>query len=309
MKNFVLKTLARAAITVGFAAAAFAADKKIVLIAGSPSHRAGAHEHRAGCLLFQKCLQGFPRVNVVVYDNGWPTRQQDGKTIDDHAALEGAAAIVIYSDGGAKHPLLVGERLATLGALVKNGAGFGAIHYAVEPTIALGQKEFLDWMGGAFEVNWSVNPHWDGHFAKLPEHAVTRGVKPFTTRDEWYFNMRFRPDMKGVTPILTAVPPADTTSRADGAHSGNPTVRELVARGVPQHVMWLADNPGGGRGFGFTGGHLHVSWGNDDQRKLVLNAILWLAKVDVPALGVVSTVSAAELAANLDPKPAATKKR
>ena len=289
---------------------ALAADKKIVLIAGKPSHGPGAHEHRAGCLLLQKCLAGFPGVKVFVYDGGWPTKQVDGQTLDNDAVLEDADAIVIYSDGGAKHPALGGEHLATLGRQIKRGAGLGALHYAVEPTKDKGQAEWLDWIGGAFEINWSVNPHWDGNFKALPVHAVTRGVKPFTTNDEWYFNMRFRPGMKGVTPILTDVPPPSTMSRPDGAHSGNPGIRELVANQTPQHVMWVTENANGSRGFGFTGGHHHASWQKEDQRKLVLNAILWLAKVEVPKDGVVSTVTAADIAANLDPKPpAATKKK
>ena len=289
---------------------ALAADKKIVLIAGKPSHGPGAHEHRAGCLLLQKCLAGFPGVKVFVYDGGWPTKQVDGQTVDNDAVLEDADAIVIYSDGGAKHPALVGEHLATLGRQIKRGAGLGALHYAVEPTKDKGQAEWLDWIGGAFEINWSVNPHWDGNFKALPVHAVTRGVKPFTTNDEWYFNMRFRAGMKGVTPILSDVPPPSTMSRPDGAHSGNPGIRELVANQTPQHVMWVTENANGSRGFGFTGGHHHASWQKEDQRKLVLNAILWLAKVEVPKDGVASTVTAADIAANLDPKPpAATKKK
>ena len=307
MKLFQTLTLIAACV---WPLGALAADKKIVLIAGKPSHGPGAHEHRAGCLLLQKCLAGFPGVKVFVYDGGWPTKQVAGQTVDNDAVLEDADAIVIYSDGGAKHPALGGEHLATLGRQIKRGAGLGALHYAVEPTKEKGQAEWLDWIGGAFEINWSVNPHWDGNFKALPVHAVTRGVKPFTTNDEWYFNMRFRPGMKGVTPILSDVPPPSTMSRPDGAHSGNPGIRELVANQTPQHVMWVTENANGSRGFGFTGGHHHASWQKEDQRKLVLNAILWLAKVEVPKDGVVSTVTAADIAANLDPKPpAATKKK
>lgn len=308
MKPFQILTLIAVLF---FPIGAFAADKKIVFIAGKPSHPSGAHEHRAGCLLFQKCLAGFPGVKVYVYDSGWPTKQVDGKTVEDDSVLEDADAIIIYSDGGSKHPALIGERLATLGRQAKRGAGIGAIHYAVEPTIEKGQAEWLDWIGGAFEINWSVNPHWDGNFTQLPVHAVTRGVKPFTTNDEWYFNMRFRAGMKGVTPILTDVPPESTMSRKDDPHAGNPAVRELVAKKTPQHVMWVTENTNGGRGFGFTGGHYHASWQKADQRKLVLNAIIWLAKLEVPAGGVVSAVTDADITANLDPKPvpAAKKKK
>lgn len=271
-----------------------AADKKIVFIAGRPSHGPGEHEHRAGCLLLKACLDNVKGVTSVVYSNGWPDNPA--------AALEGAAAVVIYADGGGGHPFLQGDRLQTIGALMDKGVGLAAIHYACEPTKEKGQKEFLDWIGGAFEIHWSVNPHWDGDFNKLPKHPITQGVNPFKIRDEWYFNMRFREGMNGVTPILSAVPDGSTTNRNDGTHSGNPTVRGIVARGEPVHVAWAAERPNGGRGFGFTGAHFHKNWANDEFRKLVLNAILWVAKAEIPKDGVQSTVTPEQMAANLDPK-------
>ncbi len=271
-----------------------AADKKIVFIAGRPSHGPGEHEHRAGCLLLKACLDNVKGVTSVVYSNGWPDNPA--------AAFEGAAAVVIYADGGGGHPFLQGDRLQTIGALMDKGVGLAAIHYACEPTKEKGQKEFLDWIGGAFEIHWSVNPHWDGDFNKLPKHPITQGVNPFKIRDEWYFNMRFREGMNGVTPILSAVPDGSTTNRNDGPHSGNPTVRGIVARGEPVHVAWAAERPNGGRGFGFTGAHFHKNWANDEFRKLVLNAILWVAKAEIPKDGVQSTVTPEQMAANLDPK-------
>jgi hypothetical protein len=71
---------------------------------------------------------------------------------------------------------------------------------------------------------------------------------------------------------------------------------------MPEHVMWATDRSDGGRGFGITGAHYHKNWGDDNFRKLVLNAILWIAKVDVPGDGVKSQITPDELAANLDPK-------
>ena len=70
-----------------------------------------------------------------------------------------------------------------------------------------------------------------------------------------------------------------------------------------QQVAWAAERDNGGRGFGFTGGHFHSGWANDQQRKIVLNAILWTAHAEVPASGVESTVTEADMKANLDPKP------
>ncbi len=276
-----------------FTVNALAADKKIVLIAGAPSHGPGEHEHRAGCLLLKSGLDQVAGVTSVVYSNGWP---------DSPEAFTGAAAIVVYSDGGGGHPLLQGDRLKTIGALMDQGVGLACIHYAVEPTKEKGETEFLDWIGGAFEIHWSVNPHWDAEFKQFPKHPITQGVKPFTMRDEWYFNMRFRDGMQGVTPILTAVPPASTADRADGPHSGNPAMRAAVKRGEPQHMAWASERAGGGRGFGFTGAHFHKNWGDDNFRKLTLNALLWVAKAEVPADGVQSRVTSEQLKENLDDK-------
>lgn len=278
---------------VALALPAFAVDKKIVFIAGNPSHGPGEHEHRAGCLLLQSCLASVPGVTSVVYSNGW---------VPSASGFDDAAAIVVYSDGGGGHPLLQDDHLKVIGGLMKKGVGLAAFHYAVEPTKEKGQAEFLEWIGGAFEVDWSVNPHWLADFKTLPDHPITRGVAPFKINDEWYFNMRFRDGMNGVTPILTAIPPAGTMERKDGPHEGNPAVRAMVAHGDPQHMAWATTRPDGGRGFGWTGSHFHRNWGNDQFRKLALNAILWVAKVEVPPDGVASTVSEEQLKANLDPK-------
>jgi len=127
-------------------------------------------------------------------------------------------------------------------------------------------------------------------------------VQPFQISDEWYYHLRFVDGMKGVTPILTAVPNEATLTRPDGPHEGNPAVRAAVSRGEPQILAWALERADGGRGFGFTGGHYHRNWGNDNFRKLVLNGIVWLAKAEVPANGVISTVTDEDLKANLDPK-------
>lgn len=276
---------------------AFSADKKsIVMIAGKPSHGPGQHEHNAGIQLLKKCLEqgAADQVDIKFHLNGeWPSQEE----------LSKADTVVIYSDGGGGHPALQGDHLAQLDKEMKRGCGFLTLHYAVEPTIEKGGKEFIDWMGGCFEINWSVNPHWDANFKELPAHPISSGVKPFGTNDEWYFFMRFRPNMEGVTPILSDVAPESTMSRPDGAHSGNPAVRESVKKQEKQHVAWACERADGGRGFGFTGGHYHKGWANNEQRKLVLNAILWTAKAKIPADGVASTVTEEDMTANLDLKP------
>ncbi len=265
--------------------------KKIVLIAGKPSHGHGAHEHNAGCqLLAKKLEEANVGVLATVYRNGWPA---------DPTALDNADAVVMFCDGGRGH--YVNRHLDEVDKVMKKGVGLACIHYGVEVEKGKSGDAFLDWIGGYFEAHWSVNPHWTAHFKKLPKHPITQGVRPFAVNDEWYYHMRFRKDMKGVTPILSDLPGKETLRRGDGAHSGNPHVRAAVARGETQHVAWASERDGAGRGFGLTGGHNHWNWGNDDFRKLALNAVVWVAHGEVPTGGVVSKpLSVDDLLANQD---------
>jgi putative membrane-bound dehydrogenase-like protein len=248
--------------------------KKVLFLAGKPSHGYGAHEHHAGCLILAKSIeQGMPGYKCEIYRNEWPK---------DEKIFEGVDTIVMYCDGGGGH--LVMPKLAECDALAKKGIGLVCIHYGVEVPKGEAGVKFMEWIGGYFEPHWSVNPHWEAKFEKFPDHPIARGVEPFSCDDEWYYHMRFREEMKDVTPILTAVPPAHTLSRPDGPHSGNPEVRKKA--GQPQHVAWACERPDGGRGFGFTGGHNHWNWGDPNFRKIVLNAIVWTAKGEVPEKGV-----------------------
>ena len=173
--------------------------------------------------------------------------------------------------------------------LIDDGVGVVCMHYAVEVPKGRAGNLMLEATGGYFETHWSVNPHWKAEIKTLPKHPITRGVKPFIQDDEWYFHMRFQPEMKGVTPILSAHPPESTMKRKDGPHSNNPHVRKAMAAGKIQHIGWAYERPGGkGRGFGTTGAHYHHTWDSHDWRTLILNAIAWTAGVEVPKNGVPS---------------------
>ena len=275
--------------------AADAAKKNILLLAGNPSHGPGEHEHNAGVLLLKKCLDesGLPVRATAHLNAQWPSNEE----------LAQADTLLFYCDGGGGHLLLSGDRLAQIEKEVKRGAGFVCLHYAVEFPADRGGPQALDWMGGFFELNWSVNPHWDANYKELPKHPISNGVDPFGTRDEWYFHMRFANADKGrLIHVLADVPPPNSVAPNDSGHGGNPAARAAVAAKKPQTTAWAFERKDGGRGFGFTGGHFHRGWGNDDQRKLVLNAILWTAKAEVPKDGVVSKITPEDLEANLDPK-------
>ena len=257
--------------------------KKIVLVAGRPSHGKGEHEFNAGVTVLRHCLDQWPQ-HVVPgeYHNGWPT---------DPTAFDNADAVLLYMDGGGGHPLIQPDNLRRMGELMHQGVGLACAHYAVEVPKERGGPELLAWIGGYYETGFSINPHWDADFKEIPQHAITRGVTPFKINDEWYFNIRFREG--AITPILVATPPEE--ARRNDASKQFP--------GRPEIVAWTTERPDGGRGFGFTGGHFHRNWANADFRKLVLNALFWVAKLEVPSEGVDCKVSDDALAQNLDKKP------
>lgn len=255
--------------------------KKIVLVAGTPSHGPGDHEFNAGSTLVKKCLDKLPQVQTALYLNGWPK---------DPTAFDNADTVMLYMDGGGGHPLIQEDRLKRFAELMQRGVGLACYHYAVEVPKDRGGPELLAWIGGYYETGYSINPHWTADFKALSKHPITNGVHPFQINDEWYYNMRFR--QGAVEPILRATPPDDTRRTAAAAEF----------KGREEIVAWAVERPDGGRGFGFTGGHVHKNWGQEDYRKLALNALLWTAKLDIPADGVASTVTEEDLTLDLDPK-------
>jgi hypothetical protein len=175
------------------------------------------------------------------------------------------------------------------------------MHYACEVPATNGGPQWLEWIGGHYEHLYSVNPMWTPEYQTFPDHPVTRGLKPFGVLDEWYFNMRWRADMKSLTPILVAKP-SDKVRKGPYVWPAGPYPHIVEASGRDETMMWVMERADGGRGFGFTGGHYHKNWGDDSFRKVVLNAMLWIAKMDVPAAGVESVLAPDQLAQNLDPK-------
>ena len=266
--------------------------KLIVFIAGKPSHGPGQHEYNAGCLLLKQCLDKLPQVRVTVYTNGWPANAD---------ALDNADAVIIFADGGPKNIAIQGDHLAVLAALAKRGGGIGCMHYALEVPKDNGGPEFQEWIGGYYETLFSCNPFFEAVFDKFPDHPITRGVKPFSVKDEWYFNMRFRPDMKDVTPILVTKP-SDSVRKGPYSNPRGPYDHIVAASGREEVLLWAVERPDGGRGAGFSSGHYHTNWGDPNFRKVVLNTVLWLAKLEVPPNGVESDVTVDDLKKNLDVK-------
>jgi type 1 glutamine amidotransferase len=257
-------------------------DTKIVLVAGHASHGPGEHEFFAGSAILMKLLKETPGVFPVMARDGWP---KDPKT------FEGAKAVVFYMDGGGGHPIIQKDHREVVQKLIDDKVGFVNLHYAVEYPKSQ-SDHILAWLGGYYETGYSINPHWKADFTSMPEHPITRGVRPFAIQDEWYFNIRFTPESKNVTPILKAVPPDDKR--------GTPAAKEHPGRS--EIVAWAFERDNGGRSFGFTGGHFHKNWGDENFRRLVTNAILWSAGLEIPKDGAPVALDPSELNKNLDRK-------
>jgi len=155
MKRSTFLKLALAASVTPRALAANNKDRprKLILIAGKPSHPPMMHEFRAGTILLEKRLSKIKGLIVERHEMGW---------VDDEATFEDADAVVCFSDGNNRHPVLEEKgRLKTIENLVKRGVGFGCMHYGVEVPKEEAGDQFRSWLGGCYEAKFSCNPIWN----------------------------------------------------------------------------------------------------------------------------------------------------
>jgi type 1 glutamine amidotransferase len=188
--------------------------------------------------------------------------------------------------------------MADLKTMMDNGCGLVCVHYATglaaRHVTPEGDHELLRWMGGYFATNC---PHHQSIAKIYPaatieptkaEHPVLRGWKPFTVHDEPYINNYFGKDgpAKNVTPLATSMLPPDSPK--------------------PEIVAWAVSRDDGGRGIGVVMPHFYRNWQVADLRKLILNGIVWSARLEVPAVGVeTQTPDLAQFEpAAIEPRPA-----
>lgn len=260
--------------TSGVRAEAKARMHKIVLIAGTMNgHDKQTHEYEKSVILLKTLLDTAPNLKNVRTEacfHGWPA---DEHTLDD------ADTIVFVTDGSDRvetdHPLYVGERRKVIEWQMRRGCGLMELHWSTFAPSRYGEQ-ITDWVGGYFDYETgSAANHWYSAIqtytapTTLGDSAspILRGVHPFQVEEEFYYKIRFRPNDARVTPVLLSRPPGETTDYPVG---------------------WAVQRKDGGRGFGYTGGHFYKNWWLPDYRKLLLNAIVWTAGMEVPTGGVES---------------------
>ena len=291
-KNWISKLLVRSSLCLAVTLAISpqmleAKTKKILFLAGKKSHANGEHEFEAGCKLLAEALNASGLdVEAKVFHPGWPK---------DESIFEDVDACIVYADAGGRF----GEKYAELDKHVKNGMGIMFMHYGVHPSKDVGQKFFTPWLGGYMENNYSVNPHWIADLKANKQLPIANGLPAtFPAYDEFYYNMRFANDCDCCGGAVTGVPSPDRMVRYINMWNEHGE----QGFGKPQKLMWYKDTPAtdGGRGIGFVGGHYHRNWAIDDFRKMVLNAIVWTARGDVPKAGVPSkSITKEQLSAGL----------
>ncbi len=233
--------------------------KLALFIAGPKSHGIGQHEHEGGCEMLVRHLNASRRDLHAEVSKGWPA---------DPAKLAAADTVVIFSDGRNAHA--AAGKVPALREWHAAGKGLVLLHWALEPADADMAAFFDEAVGGRYKQGQSVNPIWLLQGPILSKHPVTNGVLPFRIRDEFYHRLVFR---EGVTPLLQAQPPQTDPGATDREHEA-------------ETLAWALESSNGARGFGFTGGHFHRNWSEPSFRKLVLNAVVWTAKLELPPEGV-----------------------
>jgi Trehalose utilisation len=258
---------------------------KIVLIAGEITKvdAVGHHDYPAGVRCLDSLLKQTPGMECTIVDDGWPTNE---------AVFENAKSIVFYTDGGGKQAFLSSAaRIKKLQSLADEGIGIVMIHQAVDFPDEFGDQA-KSWLGGAYLKGKSGRGHWDSSHVDFPTHPVTRGVTAWKINDGWLNGIEFVADMKGITPLLWS------GKKYAGSRAG---LQEDI-------VAWLFERPDGGRSFSFTGLDAHSAWKLDGMRQLVVNGVLWTARIEIPAGGAACKAAEAALDAMQTPREAKPKK-
>lgn len=236
--------------TVAKKAADEARRRRILLIPTKYDHAYATHMYVEVCRLLAACLNETDGIEATVSPElDWPANPD---------LLRDVNAIVFYSKP-AGDILLAPERRKQTEELLKRGVGFSAIHWATGAEVNVG-PEYQEILGGWFNFAHSGLTVTNRPLIQtLPDHPICRGWKTWDLRDEFYVNLKFSPRAQ---PVLT-----------------------VSFDGKDQTVGWVLERKDGGRSFGCTLGHFHDNYYIPEFRKLLVNGILWTAKVDLPEDG------------------------
>ena len=247
------------------------ADDALVLLVGSkPDHPYASHMYEFECRLLATCVSKNEGVSAQIVPAWPPTEEQ----------LKSAGSVVFYS-APAGSVLLDNAHRDRFAQLMKRGVGFVAIHWGTgvgydkvsEPQSH--RDQFKNWLGG-----WFRRPPCGIQTTRTDlkvvnkHHPIARGWEEWKIHDEFYLD-----------PVL---------------HKRAKPLLQVTLASKPHTVGWTLQREDAGRSVGITLGHFHHNFARDGFRRMLTNAILWSAKVDLPEKGAIVAVDAKEL---LLPRP------
>lgn len=225
---------------------------KILFIGKEPDHPHGSHMYLHTLGVLAKCAEKADGVESDI-SKGWP---------EDQAKLDGVASIVLYTSPAAEF-LLDSPHREAFDKQMKAGVGLVTIHWASsikqENVERLGPA-WLSYLGGTWVSNVGLSFGKSPLVQLEPDHPICRGWQEYEIEDEYYLN----PTIEKATPLLRIKEPKEG--------------KEVV-------VGWAYERPGGGRSFATTLGHPYSNFQREPFRRMLVNAILWSAKLEVPKDG------------------------
>jgi quercetin dioxygenase-like cupin family protein/type 1 glutamine amidotransferase len=267
------------------AAVAAAAAPTIVVIGGMKTGLPDAeHDWPDGALKLERLIKASPeftklRANVKVFPVGFPK---------DLTEIGDASVVVLYlgtqrSAAGSMNPVQEPQVRKALDALMERRVGLVALHQSFTVPEQNRDAPFKDWLGGVRIAMADYTVETAPVAIATASHPIASGMTAFEALDEFYPTIELG-DAKAakVTPILSA--------RIHVQHRKTQAVWEEPA--ANRVVAWAYERPNGGRAFAYSGGHYLAAFDHPQVRTMVLNAILWAARGDVPQAGVSANVPA-----------------
>ncbi len=260
---------------VAFSTAVAQSRPTIVLIGGDKQgYPRTEHDYPDGILAIERLIKGSPQlqaINPIVksFPTGFPS---------DLSQIADADVILLYfgMDYSKMSQVLDNEpRRAAVEKLMTKGAGLIALHQASTVPNESSLVPMADWLGAVrFGMADRGTEIAQIQIAGAGKNPIANGLKPFELLDEYYPTLTFSKTDK-VTPILSAK-----------VHIQTQNNKAVFEEPPAEHVIaWAAERPNGGRSFAFTSGHYLLTWDQPQVRDMLLNAILWTAKRDVPPGG------------------------
>jgi type 1 glutamine amidotransferase len=234
-----------------------AKPKRILLLGQGPDgHPKETHEYFAGLRVIKKCLDRAPGVEALIVD-------ADPLWKDGPSQIDRADGVALYLAEGARWIQEDDERLEALRRLARRGGGLAALHWGMGCREARYVAAFVDLFGGCHggpDRKYQVAEV--GVELASPNHPVLDRMRPFRVEDEFYYQLKFAPEEKGVVPLI-----------------------RVALDGQPHTVAWCWQRADQGRSFGFSGGHFHRNWRLEEYRRLAAQGMLWTLAATPPEGG------------------------